>query len=358
VEPGEQCDPVTPNQCCVNCSWTIAPCDDLNPCTSGDTCNGEGSCLGTYKCNQSTECMSIGCDPSIQNAQCSYTDQPNGTNCKGENLCLSRCLSGQCDTTQVQCPTDNDPTNCMMFVCDPSTGNCTEVPKNNGTACNDNNACTVNDQCDGEGNCAGTEVTCEASTNPCQVIACNQITGACASSNINGLCNADNNSCTANDSCVNGLCTPGIATICTSNVQCQIAVCDPTSGDCMQQNEPDNSTCDDQNICTYEDHCTDGSCSGVPNPAYSATQECGGVSSQNNDNSSSTSLVIFTVAGAAALIGAIIGGAFLFRKIRNSRLTDPDTWNPQAFHSLSSNPLYQGTESSVNNPFYEDKNVE
>jgi len=45
--------------------------------------------------------------------------------------------------------------------------------------------------------------------------------------------------------------------------------------------------------------------------------------------------------------------AFLIKKIRNSKITNPDTWNPELFSSIGANPLYKGNQSVVNNRLYE-----
>jgi len=63
--------------------------------------------------------------------------------------------------------------------------------------------------------------------------------------------------------------------------------------------------------------------------------------------------LIFGLVGAGALIGAIAGIAFLVKKIRDSKLLDPDTWDPDKFSSIGSNPLYKGSEKSVDNRMYE-----
>lgn len=113
-----------------------------------------------------------------------------------------------------------------------------------------------------------------------------------------------------------------------------------------------NIPCDDLNLCTTNDTCLNGTCSGVPDPATLDLVECGADGSSDGDVGQ-TSLIIFTVAGAAAIISALVGGAFLIKKIRNSRLLDPDTWNPDTFNSVEINPTYKGLEKAFVNPLHD-----
>jgi len=45
---------------------------------------------------------------------------------------------------------------------------------------------------------------------------------------------------------------------------CQIAVCDQAEGKCEVQNSPDDSPCDDADVCTVGDTCLDGQCASGP----------------------------------------------------------------------------------------------
>jgi hypothetical protein len=105
-------------------------------------------------------------------------------------------------------------------------------------------------------------------------------------------------------------------------------------------------------LCTTNDTCYNGTCSGVPNPATIDLVECGADKSSGGDVGQ-TSLIIFTVAGAAAIISALVGGAFLIKKIRDSRLLDPETWNPDTFNSVEINPTYKGLEKAFVNPLHD-----
>jgi len=82
---------------------------------------------------------------------------------------------------------------------------------------------------------------------------------------------------------------------------------------------------------------------------------CGFVAPPVQTTSSSVPVTIITVTLAAGLVAAIVAGAFLIRKVRNSRLLDPDTWNPDTFSSVGANPLYKGSVKTVDNMLYEGK---
>jgi len=273
----------------------------------------------------------------------------NGTQCGGTtNLCLKRCLGGVCDNSPVQCPPDNNLDDCSVPVCDSNTGTCPYRPTS-GTGCSDGNLCTTNDVCV-NGTCRGSPVICSPSTNPCRNTTC--AFGQCVDIKLSGLtCDADKDKCTVGDVCVNGDCTPGTRTFCNSTDQCKVALCNATTGMCVTQNIPNdrNVVCNDQQFCTTNDRCVNGTCTGDINSTLAATYEqCGATPPPPTDTKSVTdkSYIIFSVAGAGALIGAIVGMAFLIKKIRDSKLMDPDSWNPDSFSSIGANPLYKGSEKN------------
>jgi len=361
VEPGEQCDPGNNNDpCCQNCRFTTNTCDDGNACTTGERCSGtssgQGACNpGEYKCDASTECQDITCDPAV--GVCNVANHADNSTCgPTADLCNFRCISGVCDKTPVVCPSDTNQTDCRHQVCEPTTGSCPFVADADATGCSDNNACTQNDQCTA-GVCVGKAIECPA-PDQCHNATCKF--GVCVPYNLEDIpCNADDNLCTVGDVCSGGSCIPGLPKVCNTTGQCDSASCDSMTGQC-QSFVVDNSlnkTCDDGNICTFQDVCTNGTCAGVNNPALVNATECGFIPIINATPKQvkNTSIIIFAVAGAAALIGAIAGLAFLIKKIRDSKLLNPDTWNPDTFSSLASNPLYKGSEKAMDNALYERK---
>lgn len=186
-------------------------------------------------------------------------------------------------TSSVKCTMDsqcNDKNACTTDICS-AGGQCFNVglPSNEGTTCDDASACSENDMCTG-GSCAGTPLacddqdacngleTCDAATgcvmgtpvdcadqDLCTADSCDSATGACTHTAV--VCN-DQNACTQ-DSCdsatgncvfnaeaMDGMdCEDGVS--CTSGEKCMAGVCGGGSAN--------NSLCDDQNFCSYEDWC-------------------------------------------------------------------------------------------------------
>jgi hypothetical protein len=160
-------------------------------------------------------------------------------------------------------------------VCNPGTGMCDPQPDAAvSLPCEaDGNLCTT-DHCDGNGACVFlSNVMCQAANPPCEGgSVCNPGTGMCDPQPDGALstpCNADGNLCT-NDHCNgSGLCVflnnvtcPGPTPPCEGG-----QVCDPQSGMCVDQPDPNLSTpCDlDGNGCTT-DHCDgNGQCAFLSN---------------------------------------------------------------------------------------------
>jgi len=205
-----------------------------------------------------------------------------------------------------------------------------------------------------EGVCNGTTRFCPEDDNPCTLAVCNPV-GGCGFTLLNNVpCNADNSYCTVDDTCFGGICRAGRNVICTTSEQCKTTNCNVNNGLCEYFDREDNSTCDDKNVCTKNDACFNGTCIGEIDDSLLERPPCGNPPVPSVSPADPTNVVIiFVVAGAAALIGAIAGLAFLIKKIRDSRLTDPDTWNPDTFSSVGANPLYQGSHKVVTNRMYD-----
>ena len=71
----------------------------------------------------------------------------------------------------------------------------------------------------------------------------------------------DGDACTQTDACQFGVCLGGNPVVCTPVDQCHDAgTCDPASGLCSTPVRANGSTCNDGNTCTQQDHCVDGVC--------------------------------------------------------------------------------------------------
>ena len=303
-----QCDfSSSPNgtDCTVLYKSTVTPCDDGSADTANDLCDGKGGCAGTLYtcspklCEQSSTSNGIDCD--VVNTPTNTPCDDGNMNTKND-LCngLGGCVGLPFTCTASQCVAS-------------STGNganCTVVFSADATACDDNNINTKDDLCNGQGTCTGTPYNCtasqcEQSSTPdgsgCKVInkpgftPCNDVndatkddqcngSGTCAGTPfgcVPGKCEAtsvpDGDGCkvtykpvdtpcddwlsnTKEDACdKDGKCA-GTAYECTANT-CQASSV-PNGSDCTITIAADGAACDDSNICTLEDSCKDGACSG------------------------------------------------------------------------------------------------
>ncbi len=300
----DSCDPATGN--CSYVNNTVA-CQAANRCMLGDACSGgvcvEGTTPKTYPpanpLDDGNPCTDDSCNPA--NGQKMYT--ANSASCTpSDPLCFSgtTCADKVCGTP-IDC-SDND--TCTTDTC--AAGVCTNDPKGDGAACDDNDACIVGDTCSGgacggayERNCndwdACTDDSCDPVAgcvnvaancddgNSCTDDSCDSESG-CVYTNNTVSCD-DNDACTTSDTCSNGAC--GGATIsCDDGDACTVDSCDAVTGcgnaaiSCDDGNPCTDDTCnavsgcvvtnnslscDDSDKCTTGDVCAGGSCtSGTP----------------------------------------------------------------------------------------------
>ncbi len=316
---GKQCtdDICSGNGTCIHPNSGVGtPCNDGNLCTQTDTCSN-GVCVGNdpVVCQVVDACKDAGtCDPAT--GTCTLGALPEGTACNDGNRCTSgdKCISKTCTGTPVVCPAITD---CHLAgQCNPDDGTCSEVFKDNGQPCNDNNLCTQVDQCI-DGVCTGSSpVQCVALDQCHEPGTCQSGTGMCSNPNSPNtkLCN-DGNSCTKQDTCTNGTCV-GTTYSCNDNKSCTADSCDGLGGCsytvvggwchiggecrlpgatmdgnmcmvCDPASDDDGWTattggpCNDDNGCTIDDICTEGVCGGT---AYSCddgiactTDTCDGI---------------------------------------------------------------------------------
>lgn len=251
------CSQTTCNKDNGKCVTTIATddakCDDGNACTTGDIC-ASGVCKAgkdTCYCKTDGDCIKF----------------DDGNLCNGALYCDKSGPQPQCKLNQktlVKCVTVDD-TTCRHNQCNPKTGVCGMVDAPQNTLCDaDNNPCTPSDACDkgqclpganlcfcgSDGDCASKEdgnpcngtlycdktvspATCSVNPktivvcdgkgdNQCKTNTCNGTTGICGIV-LKGpftACN-DNDVCTTGDACSNGACVSGANTcVCTGDAQC------------------------------------------------------------------------------------------------------------------------------------------
>ena len=249
-------------------------CSDGYLCSQDDQCHS-GICIGTdVICTALDQCHDAGtCDNST--GICSSPTKSDGTLCDDQNLCTQsdKCYSGSCNGTAITCSASDQ---CHeVGVCNPSTGSCTDPISVEGKPCDDGNLCILNETCH-SGICQGTSVTCTAIDQCHEIGICNPLTGNCSQPNsLDGKTCNDSDLCTQTDTCKTGLCVGSDPVVCPSSDQCFLAgVCDPSSGSCYAAPSADGSICDDYDACTQKDICQNGTCTGINPVICSALDEC------------------------------------------------------------------------------------
>jgi hypothetical protein len=115
---------------------------------------------------------------------------------------------------------------------------------------------------------------CPLSASPCYSYYCDSASGQCMTKNNDGVTCDDGNMCTLNDACLNGACS-GAFKICPAPDQCHTAgSCNQQTGACVPPAKPDGSTCDDGNACTVSDSCQAGVCKSGTARQCPATDQC------------------------------------------------------------------------------------
>jgi len=280
IEGGEckDGDPCTVGDHCEAgvCSGLPVACDDGNPCTD-DLCDQLGGCKpvpNTADCNDGDPCtVKDTCSLSVcsgfaidcgctKDADCAPLE--DGDLCNGTLFCDTSKLPYQCAVKEdsiVSCPAPSGADAvCKKVVCAAATGECETLPANDGFACTDGDACTIGDQCT-EGECTpGVPLFC-ADNNPCTDGSCDPASG-CAFTNNSADC-FDGNLCTVDDECSGGKCSGGPLQLCDDGNLCTDDSCDPGSGCKFVAN---SKPCDDGNACTTGDQCSNGKCTFLASP--------------------------------------------------------------------------------------------
>jgi len=228
------------------------PCEDGNPCTE-DLCSG-GVCVGTLKPLEELEELDCLC---AEDADCEELE--DGDVCNGSLVCtkaLPEDPEGICTVDPATILTCADEIGCTVDVCDPVDG-CTFT--SDDALCDDENPCTT-ETCDAEKGCeysfSDDPAPCD-DLNPCTDDACVEDVGC--EYTFNTLPCEDLNACTESDVCTEGVCAGPDETDCDDGNPCTDDGCDPLTGCTHDFNA---APCDDEDACTGEDVCLNGTCAG------------------------------------------------------------------------------------------------
>ncbi len=238
-----------------------AECDDGNPCTN-NTCEADGchhEPLVTGACDDGDPCTA-------------------GESCQG-GVCGGGDFVCECKN-DADCPAASDP--CRVRTCDLDAHVCVEGPRDNGTPCDDANPCTEGEAC-WDGACTGGAQVCDcekdsdcpAPEDECSPLKCDLSDHTCqADPKPDGTGCDDGDACTLEDKCKEGTCVPGAPKDCDDKDACTKDSCDPGSGACGHEYQPQfgccasDADCDDADPCTVEE-CVTHQCvrSGEPGGA-------------------------------------------------------------------------------------------
>lgn len=272
AKPCDDGDDCTVDTCAADtgeCGHTSAeddtPCDDDDPCTVGDSCLG-GECQPGPDplCQDTNTCTTDICNPVT--GACSFP-AVSGDPCDDSNACttVDTCVQGVCrGSVPVDCDDDNA---CTTDSCVPENGHCRHVDVINGSPCDAPNLCYLGACTSGE--CVNqTPVTCE-DDDVCTLNQCNEESGECEfPAAPDGTGCDDGNLCTADDTCQGGVCTGGTETTCDDLDVCTVDRCEPTTGDCVFEPTAGGEICDDMEPCSIDDACQDGMCVGLWNAPF------------------------------------------------------------------------------------------
>ncbi|MSP92825.1 MAG: hypothetical protein EXR79_13645 [Myxococcales bacterium] len=247
-------NPCTSDKCGAAgaCEHAVADggsCDDGNACTAGEGCLGS-KCLGgkAKPCDDTNACTADACLPA---QGCTHTDD-DGAGCDDNDACTQndKCLTGKCGGAALTCGADD----CNTAKC--LNGKCSAASKIAGLKCDDGDACTSSTKCNGNGLCAGGEITPCDDKNTCTDDSCDSKDG-CQHAPTAAVC-SDNDACTVGDACTSGTCKAGTVKLCDDGNGCTGDTCNPVDGACAVT--PTAAPCSDGNGCTVGDTCSKGAC--------------------------------------------------------------------------------------------------
>ena len=225
-------------------------------CSYGSQCDS-GICEDGVCCNTgcSGECRLCNLPDSLGTC----TNAPDGYACPDSDRCdgIEICQSGVCTDGPV---TDCDDHNmCTADTCDPAIG-CRHSPEPDGTSCSDGNICNGVETCRG-GLCRRPDPLDCDDHNACTTDSCDRDDGCIHTTLPDGTSCDDNLECNGTDVCQGGECIHSGGLDCDDDNSCTDDQCLPEGG-CVHNPYPAGTPCDDGDICTVNDSCVGGVCTG------------------------------------------------------------------------------------------------
>ena len=163
--------------------------------------------------------------------------------------------------------TGTEPADCSLLATDTCTPSyeivgteCMPIYAPSGTECDDGEESTVGDSCNDSGACVGTLDCSDLPINEC-TIGYEDVDGECSAITASNdtVCD-DNDLCSTESKCFDGTCTAYAFVLCSNPSACVLeSSCNPTTGACEEVNAPNGTTCDGGNLCTPKE-CSDGVC--------------------------------------------------------------------------------------------------
>jgi hypothetical protein len=210
----------------------LGACESLRPFCAVE-------CLATQECVPGTDGL----------GECQPKDGPPADGAETDVVGSDVCTDATCGcTTAADCPAPDPPNACQVAVCR-TDRSCGLENVADGTECDDGDACTAADKCLA-GACVGQSGECPCNSNK-----------DCARHD------DPNDKCAARYACVSKVCILDRSSATTCEDQdpgdCWASVCQPQSGECVQQQKAAEQPCTSDDWCQVHSRCdATGACVG------------------------------------------------------------------------------------------------